>query len=539
MHWSHNNQGSATLMYRKRLIGVSAGLALVFAVTACGQQAQQTGADGDISITFSNIAETTTLDPAVITSSDGYVVIRNVYDSLTAYELDGVGVEPSIATEWSASDDATEYTFTIREGITFQDGSDLTAEDVVQSVMRVKEINQGPASYLAGVSEVTALDDFTVQFTLSSADLFLPGKLQKISIVSGDAIEANATDDDPWATAWFADNAVGSGPYKFDVWNKGRSIELSAFEDYYLPFEEGTPTKVTLRTDADVQTALQLMGNGEIDAMGALGPDDSLAASQMNGVKLIEQDALCMKVMPINVRNEALSDVRVREAVSLAFDYQAMIDFYQGFATPAVGPLPTSFGYGIENLPIKERDVDRAKQLLADAGYADGLELTFMGLSGLSYQEFAGTLLVDNLDEIGITVTQNMLNWPQMPPTQADPATAADISFLDMCATTDDPSTMLKRLYLSNEIASNNGFNWSYLEDPEVDAAINAISSISDETARAEAVLDAVNLINGVYPAIYATQPSIAQPVLEGWDLKYEAMDAVYSIRFFFAKKTS
>ncbi|MFD1715838.1 ABC transporter substrate-binding protein [Amnibacterium flavum] len=524
-------------MIRRRSAAVAAGAAVtVFALTACGQQAASSSGSDEVTAVFSNIAETTTLDPAIAFSSDGFEFVRNVYDSLTQYEPGGVEIGPGIAESWEANDDATEYTFTLREGLTFHDGTDLTADDVVSSIERVQAVNQGPASIIAGISSVEATDDTTVVVDLSASDVFLPGKLQKIAIVSGDAIEANATDDDPWAQDWFADNEAGSGAYELDSWAKGSAIELTAFEDYYLDWDDAAPKKVTLRVDADVQTALQLMGQGEIDMLGAVGPDDSASAAAMDGVKLVEQSGLSVQILPLNTQKGALADVRVREALSKAFDYQAMLDYYQGYGDLAVGPLPTGFGGGIEDLAVPERDVEGAKALLAEAGYADGLTVSYLGLSGLSYEEFTGTLLEQNFADIGVKVEIQMVPWAQMVEIQSNPDTAADISFLNMSAVSDDPSSMLTQGYVSATIASNGGYNWSYFQDPEVDAMVAELPTISDETERDQAVIDAVTAINEQYVAIFASQPKLAQPVLDKWDVQYEVMDYNYVVRFFYAR---
>ena len=520
---------------RKIAAAVAVGISATLALTACGQQANSSSADGDVTAVFSNIAETTTLDPAIAFSSDGFEFVRNVYDSLTQYEPGGVEIQPSLAESWEMSDDATEYTFTLREGVTFHDGTELTADDVVATIDRVQGINQGPASVIANVAGVEAVDELTVRFSLTLPDVYLPGKLQKIAIVSADAIEENATSDDEWAASWFAENEAGAGPYTLDEWNKGSSIELAAYEDYYQEWESGTPTKVTLRVDADVQTALQLMGQGEIDMLGAVGPDDSKTASEMEGVKLVEQSGLSVQILPLNV--ETVPDVRVREALSLAFDYQAMLDYYQGYGDLAVGPLPTGFGGGIESLPVPERDVERAKQLLTDAGIGEGeLTVTYLGLSGLSYEEFTGTLLEQNFADIGVNVEIQMVPWAQMVEIQSNPETAADISFLNMSAVSDDPSSMLTQGYTSASIASNGGYNWAYFQDPAVDGAVSALPGIADETERDTAVVDTVGMINDAYVAIYASQPKLAQPVLEKWDVKYEVMDYNYVVRFFYAR---
>jgi peptide/nickel transport system substrate-binding protein len=521
-------------MIRKSALAAGAAVT-VLALSACGQQATSSTSSEDISVVFSNIAETTTLDPAIAYSSDGFEFVRNVYEGLTMYEPGGVEPVGDIAESWEMSDDATEYTFSLRDGLTFHDGSELTSEDVVASIERVQGVNQGPATLLSSVTGVTAPDDLTVVIALSAADVFLPGKLQKIAIVSADAIEENKTADDEWAEDWFAENEAGSGAYEFDSWAKGSAIELTAFEDYYLPWQDGTPTKVTLRVDADVQTALQLMGQGEIDMLGAVGPDDSASAAGIDGVKLVEQSGFSVQVLPLNTQKGALADVRVREAVSLAFDYQAMLDYYQGYGELSVGPLPTGFGNGIEDLPAPTQDIEAAKALLAEAGYADGLTLTYLGLSGLSYEEFTGTLLQQNLAAIGIDLEIQMVPWAQMSSIQSNPETAEDISFLNMSAVTSDPSTMLASGYISSNIASNGGYNWSYYQDPAVDAAVAALPGIADADERAAAVLDTVEIINNQYVSIYVAQPSLAQPVLEKWNVTYEVMDYNYVVRFFYA----
>lgn len=520
---------------RKTAAVLAVGVTLTLALSACGQQANSSSEDGDVSVVFSNIAETTTLDPAIAYSSDGFEFVRNVYDSLTQYAPGGVDIEPSLAESWEMSDDAMEYTFVLREGVTFHDGTEFTADDVVASIERVQGVNQGPASVIANVSGVEAVDDQTVRFTLSLPDVYLPGKLQKIAIVSADAIEEHSTAEDEWASEWFAENEAGAGPYTLAEWNKGAAIELAAYEDYYQEWEAGTPTEVTLRVDPDVQTALQLMGQGEIDMLGAVGPDDSATARDMDGVKLVEQSGLSVQILPLNV--ETVPDVRVREALSLAFDYQAMKDYYQGFGDLAVGPLPTGFGGGIETLPEPARDVEGAKALLAEAGIAEGeLTVSYLGLSGLSYEEFTGTLLEQNFADIGVNLEIQMVPWAQMVEIQSNPDTAADISFLNMSAVSDDPSSMLTQGYTSSNIASNGGYNWSYFQDPEVDAAIAALPGIADETERDATVLETVESINDAYVAIYASQPKLAQPVLEKWDVAYEVMDYNYVVRFFYTR---
>lgn len=533
-------------MSRRRAF-LALAVAGALALTACGQRANENPSTAQSSggteapatggkVVFSNIAETTTLDPAIAFSSDGFEFVRNVYDSLTMYEPGGVEIQPALADSWTVSDDNKTYTFKLRDGVTFHSGAEFTGADVVASIERVQGINQGPATLLTNVSKVSSPDPTTVVIELDQADVYLPGKLQKIAIVSAAAIAKNKTADDEWAGDWFAENEDGTGPYTLDSWAKASAINLKAYPEYWLDWDPAAPTEVTLRVDADVQTALQLLQKGEIDMMGAVGPDDSASAAEMDGVKLVEQSGLTVQILPLNTAKGPLKDPKVREAVSLAFDYQAMVDYYKGYGDLAVGPLPTAFGEGIAALPVPKRDVERAKQLMAEAGVGDGIEMTYLGLTGLSYEEFTGTLLQQNLKDIGIDLKIQMVPWAQMAQLQSNPDTALDISFLNMSAVSDDPAAMLNQGYVTASMADKGGYNWSYFSDPEVDEAVATLPSIADESARDSAVVDTVEMINDNYVAIYVAQPKLAQPVRDKWDVQYEVMDYNYVVRFFYAK---
>lgn len=492
--------------------------------------------DAPITAVYSNIAETATLDPAIIFSSDGFVFARNVYEGLVEYKPGSVEIQPLLAESWETSDDGLTFTFTLRSGVKFHDGSDLTGEGVVAALERIKGVNQGPASFMANIKSITAPSENQVAITLNNVDYTFLGKLPKLPIVSAAAIEANKTEADPLASEWFASNAAGTGPYKLDTWQRNQAINLVAFEDYWREFEAGTPTAVTLRVDPEIATAMQLLESGEIDFMGAVGPDDSARAQNMEGVQVLESPSYYGQVMPMNVTRGPLKDVRVRKAIALAFDYQAMVDFYQGFAEPSNGPLPTGFSANIAARPRYERNVEEAKKLLAEAGYAKGFELEYIGLKGLSYFEFAGTLIEQNLKELGITVKQTLIPWPEMAASYSKRDTAGDITFLNMSAFTNDAGAYLGQSYLSTNAGDKGGYNWSFYENKQLDAKINGLSQIADEGERMAAT-EALNAeIADLYLSIYVTQPKLAQPVKAGWTGYYDSLDANYSVRFFYTR---
>lgn len=492
-----------------------------------------------VTIVFSNIAETATLDPAIAFSSDGLEFVRNVYEGLLEYVPASTELRPALAESWEVSEDGLTYTFTLRQGVKYHDGADFNAEAAKMGLDRIKEINQGPASLMTDISSIEAVDAQTLKITLSRPNVFFLGVLPKLPLVSPQAIEANKTDADPWANDFFATNGVGTGPYKFDSWNKGSQIVMVKNTGYWQEWLPYTADRVILRVDADISTALQLLGQGQIDMLGAVGPDDSIAAKDLPGVKLIEQPQFQVSILTLNTNNKPLDNVKVREAIKYAFDYQAFADFFQGLGETPTGPLPKNAEGVDPSLPVQKQDLEKAKQLLAEAGYPDGgFKLRYLGLKGLSYEEFAGTLLQQNLAELGIELEQILVPWPQMPPTMADKATAPDISYLNQSMFTNDPTFILRTSYFSGNTADKSGYNWSYYVDAEVDKWLDEIPTIQDEQERTEALYNLQQKIVGDVPALYVVTPTLAQPVRENIEgAVYETLDYNYLVRFFYVQK--
>ena len=493
------------------------------------------GSDGEVlTAVFSNIAETPTLDPGIIFSSDGMLFARNVYEGLLAYEPFTNELIPALATEWEVADDDVTYTFQIREGVSFHDGSTLDAEVAAAGLQRILDVNQGPATLAGDIDSIEATGDMELQITLGAPNFFFLGSLPKFPIVSLESWEEHRTADDELASDWFATNAAGTGPYQLDRWDRNQAIYLDAFEDYWQEWDDAAPRRVVLRVDPDVSTAMQLLEAGEITMVGAVGPDESAQAEAMEGVQVVEQPSFEVRMLNLNVDREPLDDVRVREALALAFDYQAMVDFFQGYGVVPRGPLPSGLDGQGELFPPMEQDMDRARELLAEAGFADGgFEVEFLGLAGLSYQEFAGNVLEQQLGDLGITVTQNLNPWPQMVEIQSNPDTANEVSFLNQSVATPDPTYLLRSAYASANKADLGGYNWAFYDNPAFDAMLNEVVSIPDEAQRTAMIEDMVELIRDEHVAIYVIEPALAQPVREGWDVWYETLDFNYVIRFF------
>ncbi|WP_283137986.1 ABC transporter substrate-binding protein [Rhizohabitans arisaemae] len=522
---------------RSRLVVIA--VAALVALTGCTQvtpPGERKAAA--VSAVFSNIAEAKTLDPHLAFSSEAALFARQAYEGLLEYEPGGTKVRPALAVKWEGSADATTYTLTLRTGVKFHDGSALDSGVVKASVDRLLGINQGPATLFVGVDAVETPAPDTVVFKLKRPDAFFPGSLPKLPIVSKKATEAHRTDADPWAKDWFAANAAGSGPYTLGSWERGKAINLTAFEGYWQRFEPGTPTKVTLRTDPDVTTAVQLMCQGKVDMIGGIGTDQTEQAAACPDVKAVEQPRLGVNTVFFNLAAKGpVADVRVRKAISLAVDYKAYLEYFKGRAQESRGPLPPSTVSFEPRFPVFSQNLAEARRLLAEAGHPKGgFTISYLGLKGLAWEEFFGTLLAENLKPLGITVKQTLVAWPQMVSLQGNPETAHDLSFVVLNMVTPDPTSILRN-YTTAARADKGGLNWAYHSDKALDAGLGEISGTLDETARTAALRKVQESIIENQVAIWLPAADIYQPVRKKWTVSYEPIDFVVLVRFFYTRQ--
>ena len=516
---------------------VAGGLVVSWVILALAGVRPGAEAQPAIRAVFSNIAETHTLDPAVAFSSDGLEFVRNVYEGLLEFKPRTTEVGPLLATRWSVSPDGLTYRFTLRQGVRYHDGTPFNAQAAQVGLERIRQVNQGPASLMSNVQSIRVTGPYELTVRLTEPDVYFLGRLAKLPLVSPRALASHRTASDRLARDWFATQAAGTGPYRLVRWIKNNRIELERFPGYWRPWPTGAPTQVILRVDPDVSTALQLLQRGEVDMLGAVGPDESLAAEKMPGVKLVKQPMLEVKHVILNMRRPPLDNRRVRQAVKYAFDYQAMVDFFSGLARLPEGRIPSAVPGGKAGL-IPRQDIVRARDLLAQAGYpTGGFEVEYLGLKGLSYFEFAGTVLERSLAALGIRVTQTLVPWPQMPPLMAKGDQAPHMSFLNMSMFTDDPSDMLRTAYHSANLAPRGGYNWSYYQNPEVDRLIDSVRRLNDERVRVETLLRIQRILDEDVPTIVVVEPILAQPVRSAWDVWYETLDYNYVVRFFYARK--
>ena len=383
-----------------------------------------------------NIDDVITLDPNVAGEETYTIVLRGCYDTLISTEPDDPAtIVPLLAESWTTSDDALTYTFTLKPGLTFPSGNELTSADVKFSFDRLRELKALPAYLMDPVASVEAPDPLTVVLTLKSPDAVFLTALCSSNFATMDskvAMEHGATDQ-PGADAtdtaveWLTQNSIGTGPYILTGFTPKDRITMTA-----NPSSSRQPAipNVVIQAAADTSALKQMLERGDVDlAWGLLNeqiaelrgnPDVAIATTPMLGF-------IALGMTCDTTRNEAVANPAVRQAIKQAVDYDGIRSLQEGALTP-----PSLVPIGLPGAldPAKDgfhRDVAAAKAAIAAAGYPDGFSATLATsateiIGGVALALLAEKLQAD-LSEVGIDVTLEVEDEESSGPSTA-PATS-------------------------------------------------------------------------------------------------------------------
>lgn len=371
--------------------------AAILALCAAPALAQQTD------ITIGMVLEPPNLDPTGgAAAAIDEVVYANVFEGLTRYNPDG-SIAPALAESWEISPEGTTYTFMLRDGVTFHDGSAMTAEDAVFTLdrARAEDSTNAQKALFSGIESVTAVDDTTLRVTLSQPDGAFLTKMAwgDAVIVAPETAETNAT------------NPVGTGPFRFADWVQGDRVELVRNEDYWG--EAVALEEATFKFISDPTAAFAALMAGDVDAYPNFPAPETLAQFEMDPrFRLIIGSTEGETILAMNNRDEALSDPRVRQAIAHAINRQDIIDGAMfGYGTP-IGThfAPHNPDY-VDLTDSSAFDPERAVQLLDEAGVGD-LTLS-LKLPPPSYARRGGEIIAAQLRDVGIDTEIENLEWAQ------------------------------------------------------------------------------------------------------------------------------
>ena len=324
-------------------------------------------------------ADASLLDPAQITDGESVKVVTNIFDTLVTFKPGGTEIVPWLATEWEKSADNLVWTFTLRDDVTFHDGTPFNAEAVVftferQLVEGHPARNDGDTFPYAhdrfkAVQKVEALEDGRVRFTLKEP--YAPF-LSALALFSTSIVPPSAFTADKKRS--FASAPVGTGPFVFESWDRDSRIVLRANPDYW----GGVPQveRVIFRPIQNAQARLQELRSGGIHGMDSPDLNDLAAIHADRRLRLLGRPGINLCYLAMHTLKKPFDDHRVRQAVAYAIDKEGLIEAgYNGCAEPAPSMCPVSMR-GHHPMHDRRRDLDKAKRLLKEAGYPDGFKTT-------------------------------------------------------------------------------------------------------------------------------------------------------------------
>ncbi len=421
-------------------------------------------------------------DPAV-ESGDGAIVLMNVYETLLRYEPSDESFTPVLAESYEASEDGMTWTFTIREGVTFHDGTTLDAEDVKFSVERHINLGKGLSYIWAPVETVEAPDTTTVVFNLkypAPMDLIVSSGYSAY-IMSKEGVESHP---EGWLTEG---NEVGSGPYMLKSWKMDQEVVLEKYPDYWGGWEGEHFDTVLIKKVAEAATKRQMVESGEADVVIELPYEDYEALASNPELEVVTSASFKNLIIHLNTKNGPLEDETLRKALSYAFPYQDAIDFAAGgYATQPYGLIPAGMWGHSEEVPQYSFDPEQAKQLLAEAGYADGgLELTALYTSGDEPQRKCLELYKAELQKLGVDLEIRTGPWSSIWEQAKGEDPPQDMYPFYWWPTYVDPFDFLFSMLHSEDEPL---YNLSYYNNSEVDDLIDEASALAatDKEAASE-----------------------------------------------------
>lgn len=412
--------------------------------------------------------EPSSLDPHLQWNPDSYYVYRNIFDNLLTRD-DAGEIVAQVATEWEQVS-PTEIVFTIRDDITFHDGSALTAQDVVYSVQRITdpEFGSPQLSQFATITTAEVLDGNKVKLTTNAPYPALMGQLVKLSIVPQAIVEEMGKDA-------FNQAPVGSGPYKFDGWDRGVEVRLTRNDDYWG--QTGSFPAAVFRAVPDASTRVANLVSGASDLVVTMDPDMAMQLDAAAGVG--PRSALTERVayLAVNGAKPGLDDLRLRQAIAHAIDRDLIVEGLLGGFDMPVGQLLTPAHVGwVEGFEGVSYDPDKARALIAEVGEAATRRLSFA--TSPVFDQRIVQALQQMLTEVGLNVDIELTDMATyLGRVQGDPAQSPDMSFGRWsCACQDADGVVYPLLHSSS--------SWSRVSNAELDAVLEAARGELDEETR-------------------------------------------------------
>ncbi|MDD3724431.1 MAG: ABC transporter substrate-binding protein [Bacteroidales bacterium] len=473
-------------------------LGLLFAVAMLTIVATTGFAAGMDTLTVGFPGDAKSLDPHKAVDSMSFAVIKHINEPLVTVDGKTKELVPVLAERWEILDDQT-YKFYLKKGVKFHNGDELTAEDVVYSLKRAtspESVFAGSKGKFIDPDGFQIIDKYTVIVKTRGP---VGGWLESMKHPYANIFNKKAVEE---AGDEYFRNPVGTGPFEFKSWVKGERIELTAFEDYHGKKPNFKNLNILILPD-DSSRVIALE-TGTVDMIYALPPSDCARLEGSSKVKVVEAPGLVLSYLGMNTQKKPLNDPRIRLAIEYALNkeaYNAVV--YQDKSVVPAGPLLAASTFTPQGVKSYSCDVQKAKELLKEAGYADGMTLD-LWMSNFQEQVNGATVIQSMLAQVGIKVNIQVFESGVFDEQVKKNTHDLIISRWGM-QTNRDAGQYWLPLFHSSSIGAT---NWTALKDETLDSYIDTVNTTVDEGKRKELFQKIWDRLDELHPVVVLTVPN-------------------------------
>jgi peptide/nickel transport system substrate-binding protein len=446
---------------------------------------------------FANESDYDTVDPHAAFDVGRVAVRLNLYDGLMRWQKNPAVLEPWVAESHTISPDGLTYTFKMRRGVKFHDGTEVKAQDVVYSLDRILAVGKGAASLFKTMVDsgaAKATDDYTVEFKLKKPSAIFLSIVPEIHIVNAALVKKNETGGD-WGQAWLSKSSAGSGAYKLTQFDPAVGFVAERFPDHFKGWGAKWLDEIEFRAVKDTNTRVLGLLRDDFQGIGGYLQTDQLDRIKKNGnAQVLEAESMRVMMAQFNMTRSPINDVHVRRAISYAFDYDGFNkDILGGLVERNPTPLPNTIWGVPKDVKGYSFDIDKAKAEFAKAGAKVDKPLELAFLTGFQQSEQAAQLLQNGLTKAGVQSKVVGYPWPTIVDKFKDPNTTPDVSIYWISTYYADPHNWVGEMFSSSTAGTFK--NAAHYKNPKVDALLDKALSLTDQAERSKLYEEATRIV--------------------------------------------
>jgi ABC-type transport system substrate-binding protein len=465
--------------------------------------------------------EGSSFDPHTATMTDIDIHVQNVYEPLvTISDVDPADFKPVLAESWKMSEDGLTYTFNLRKGVKFVDGTPFNAEAAKFNFDRILALKKGGSySVLNIIENVTVRGEYTIEIKFKQLGPIL-AFIGYAQMVSPMAVRNHATKEDPWAEGWLLNHSAGTAPYRLEEWVRGVRYRLVENPNYWGKWDKHFKV-IECRIIYEVDVQRLMLERGDLDVAHSLSFDALPALRKNPDVRIYENETPSSVFFLFNHLTEPIKNILVRKAMAHAWNYEAFSVLRRGLAPRSDGPCPSiMLGKGYKPPFRYDYDLKKAKEFLVKAGYPDGFTINVLSQKGDEEKKMMFDILQNDLAKIGVKCNLFEKTWVGIVETtkdkhlMSDPKNGMHLVNLYVSSSPFTPWKLIHRVYAtaSQMDKPSGALNFGYYSNSKVDDYISKALSSTDLKKATESWRKANDeLIND-----YASIPTVNRVVIVG-----------------------